>query len=162
MNSRLTPAGKTWRAIYLALLPGVLLCLYWIRPDSLPNWFPFPTSCAAMTGLPCIFCGCTRALHHLLHGEFARALYFNWLAYPFLAAAGFVFLLHSLELASGRDLGGRLSCFRLTPRSLGAGAAGLLLLWILQGYLAVSQDKTELLNRAGPLYALVVSPQAHH
>ncbi|MEO8044079.1 MAG: DUF2752 domain-containing protein, partial [Spartobacteria bacterium] len=71
----LTPVALRTRALYLLLLPVALFALAAIRPGSLPAWFPFATSCGAVTGLPCIFCGVTRAMYHLLHGEFARALY---------------------------------------------------------------------------------------
>ena len=152
----LTPLARRWRFLYLLLLPLVLLALAHDQQGALPAWFPLATSCGAITGLPCIFCGITRAMHHLLHGEFALAFYFNWLAFPLLAAAGALYLLHALELFSARNLLAALPRPRLTRRSGGALAAGFVLLWGLQVYLAVSQDKTELLNPLGPLYSLVV------
>jgi hypothetical protein len=45
---------------------------------------------------------------------------------------------------------------QLTRRGLTVFGLGLLLLWTLQTYLAVSQHKHELLNPRGPLYALFV------
>ncbi|MEO5717891.1 MAG: DUF2752 domain-containing protein [Chthoniobacterales bacterium] len=152
----LLPFAKRWRALYLCLFPAVLLAVASVPPGSLPTWFPFTTSCGAITGLPCIFCGTTRALYHLLHGEFALALYYNWLAYPLLAAAAALYLVHVLELCSARNLLAAIPRPRLTGRSLGALAAGFLLLWCFQVYLAVSQHKTELLNPHGPLYSLVI------
>jgi uncharacterized protein DUF2752 len=153
---RLILFEKRWRASYLALLPAALLALAFLQPNPLPGWFPFPTSCGAITGLPCIFCGTTRALHHLLHGEFSRALYYNWLAYPLLAGALFLAATNALELLLDRNLLACLPRPRLTRVSLGGLAAGLVLLWSFQVYLAVSQHKTELLNPRGPLYSLVV------
>jgi hypothetical protein len=44
----------------------------------------------------------------------------------------------------------------MTRRRLTAFGLGVLLLWTLQVYLAVSQHKHELLNSRGPLYALFV------
>ncbi len=155
-HPRLTPGAKQWRAINLALLPAALLALAWVQPGKVPGWFPFATSCGAITGLPCIFCGTTRALHCLLRGEFGRALYFNWLAYPLLAGAIVLLLVNTIELALGRSLLARLPRPRLTRARGGALAAAFVLLWCLQVYLAVSQHKSELLNPRGPLYSLVV------
>ncbi len=160
MNSlpapRLAPIERKWRLAYLALLPAALAALALVEPSSLPQWFPIATSCGAITGLPCIFCGTTRGLHHLLHGEFGRALYYNWLTYPFLVGALTLFLVNALELSLGRNLLLRIPRVRLTRASLGGLFAGLILIWCLQVYLAVSQHKAELLNPHGPLYSLVV------
>jgi hypothetical protein len=46
--------------------------------------------------------------------------------------------------------------FRMTPRTISIGAALLISLWVLQVYLAVSHNKRELLNPAGPLYPWLV------
>lgn len=153
---RLAPLEKRWRALHLALLPAVLLLLALVRPGSPPNWFPFPTSCGAITGLPCIFCGTTRALYHLLHGEFGSALYYNWLAYPVLLGALVLALTNALELLFSRNLLAHIPRPHLTRARCCVLVTGFVLLWCLQVYLAVSQHKTELLNPSGPLYSLVV------
>jgi hypothetical protein len=46
--------------------------------------------------------------------------------------------------------------FPVTPRRLTLIGLGLVALWMLQVFLAVSQQKHELLNPRGPLYALFV------
>ena len=155
-TSQLAPAGKKWRLAWLALLPAALGAMAFVGTGSPPNWFPFATSCGAITGLPCIFCGLTRGLQHLLHGEFARALYYNWLAFPLLAGALALSLVSAIELLLGRNLLSRLPRIRLTRASMSGLFAGFVLLWCLQVYLAVSQHKAELLNPHGPLYSLVV------
>jgi hypothetical protein len=147
---------KRWRALHLGLLPAALFALAFLRPGSLPRWIPLPTSCGAVTGLPCIFCGITRAVYHLLHGDFARALYYNWLAYPLVAVALLFASTNAVELLLDRNFLACLPRPRLTRVSLGTLAAGFVLLWCFQVYLAVSQHKTELLNPRGPLYSLVV------
>ncbi len=152
----LSPNQSRSRWLALALLPGSALLLRAMPAEGLPAWIPFATSCGEITGLPCIFCGMTRALHLLFQGEFARALYFNWLAFPAVAALGALFLLLLAEVVSGRNLLIRLPRLHLTRRSLSGVLAGLFLLWSLQVYLAVTQHKHELLNPAGPLYSLVV------
>ena len=153
---RLTREGFRWRFGCLIILPAMLLALALVPPGSLPRWLPFATSCGAITGLPCIFCGVTRALHHLLLGEFSRALYYNWLAYPLLAGAIALLFCNAFEVVLGRNLLAQLPRPRFTPARLRVAAAGFLLLWCFQVYLAVSGHKAELLNSHGPLYSLVV------
>lgn len=155
-HPRLARGARQWRALNLTLLPVALLALAYVPPGDLPGWLPFATSCGAITGLPCIFCGTTRALHCLLEGEFGRALYFNWLAYPLLAGAIVLLLINALELVKNCNLLASLPRLRLTRARGSALAAAFVLLWCLQVYLAVSQHKTELLNPRGPLYSLVV------
>jgi hypothetical protein len=156
MRPKLSPNEKRTRAIAALALPGALALLWFARPDAPPGWFPFALSCGAASGLPCIFCGTTRAVHFLLHGEFGRALYFNWLAFPLVAGALALEITLLAELLAGRNFLARLPRVRMTRRSLGVGATAFVLLWVLQVYLAVSQHKTELLNPHGPLYSLVV------
>ena len=150
----LSPNEQRIRAAALFVLPAALWLLRSLPTGGLPSWVPWQTSCGAITGLPCIFCGMTRALHHLLNGDIPRALYFNWLAFPLLATAVLFCLRCVVELCLGRRL--RLPRIPLTRWTVSAALAGLVLLWSLQVYLAVSQHKRELLNPAGPLYSLVV------
>jgi hypothetical protein len=127
-----------------------------IDPATWNAWVPIPTSCGAITGLPCIFCGLTRGLHCLVHGEIAQAVYYNWLSIPILLGACLLLVCNALELAFDVNLLARLPRPR-TSRIAGTSyLAGLALLWVLQVYLAVSQHKSELLNPHGPLYSLVV------
>lgn len=151
----LAPNERNGRLLALTILPAALLLLRSVRLDGLPAWLPFPTSCGAITGLPCIFCGTTRAVHFLLNGDFQRALYFNWLAFPLVAFMSMLMVTLLAELLLGCNFLVRLPKIRSTRTSLGGFFAGLLLLWCLQVYLAVSQHKHELLNPNGPLYSLV-------
>jgi hypothetical protein len=133
---------------------GILIGLRLIDPQS-SAWL-FRTSCGAFTGLPCLFCGTTRAMHHLLNGELSRAIYFNWLALPILFSAIVLMLMFTIEAALGRRVLQRRISFRVTSRRFAAIAGGLVALWILQITLAVSFHKHELLNPSGPLYSLFV------
>lgn len=117
---------------------------------------PLHASCGAITGLPCIFCGMTRALHLLLNGDFGGALYFNWLAFPFLGAVVFLVAVCIIEIATRRVILSWNTNAPFTARKLTIIGLTLFALWMLQVYLAVSQHKHELLNPRGPLYALFV------
>jgi hypothetical protein len=119
-------------------------------------WLPVRASCNAVTGLPCIFCGLTRAVHLLLNGNTARALYFNWLAFPILAAIAFLIALFLVEIALKRSILNLRLVAPITAKRVVVVGGALVALWILQVYLAVSQHKEELLNPRGPLYALFV------
>jgi hypothetical protein len=98
----------------------------------------------------------TRSLHLLLNGDFSGAIYFNWLAFPFLGAIIFLFALFAIEIAKRRVIWRLSMVLRVTRWRLTVFGLGLLLLWTLQTYLAVSQHKHELLNTRGPLYVLFV------
>ncbi len=142
----LAPLARRWRVLYLLLLPAGLFAFAQLPHGALPSWLPFATSCGAITGLPCIFCGATRAVSHLLDGECGLALYYNWLAFPLLAGAAALYLIHALELLSARNLLATFPRPRLSRGRAVAFAAGFVLLWVVQAWLAVAQHKTELLN----------------
>ena len=147
-----------WR-IRLTFVLGATVTLFVLRivdPMVAGSWVPLHTSCGAITGLPCIFCGMTRALHLLLNGDFRGALYFNWLAFPFVGAIVFLVAVFVVEIANCRIILTWNASAPLTARKLTIIGLSLLMLWTVQAYLAVSQHKHELLNPRGPLYALFV------
>jgi len=97
-------------------------------------------------GLPCPFCGVTRASHALLLGRWHEVLYFNALAFPLAFVSLLLLLLLSLEIITRRQL---LRMPALTPKLLLRGLAILLLLWCLQIHSALSQHKEPLLDHRG-------------
>src|SRR5437762_13200294 len=155
-DSEKHPRHLVARLAFILGATTVLLILRWIDPVVAGRWLPFHTSCGAITGLPCIFCGMTRALHLLLNGDFSGAIYFNWLAVPFLGAVGFFVAVCVIEISNRRVILTWNTIAPITARKLTIIELTLLLLWTLQVYLAVSQHKHELLNSHGPLYALFV------
>jgi hypothetical protein len=155
-NTSLSSQRRLRRLIAVAALAATLLLIRVMDPVAAVAWLPFHPSCGAVSGLPCIFCGMTRALHFLLNGDFGRAFYFNWLAFPLVAGVIGLSALLTLEIALQRkllhlDLVAPLTSRRLAIILLMASA-----LWAVQAFLAVSQHKHELLNPRGPLYALFV------
>jgi hypothetical protein len=150
---------RAYWAIRLIFILGATVTLFVLRvvdPVMAGSWVPLHTSCGAITGLPCIFCGMTRALHLLLSGDFGGAFYFNWLAFPFLGAVVFLVAVCVIEILSRRVILTWNKSAPLTARKLTIIGLTLFMLWTLQAYLAVSQHKHELLNPRGPLYALFV------
>jgi len=144
------------RLIAVTMLAATLLLIRAIDPIVAGGWLPFHPSCGAVTGLPCIFCGMTRALHFLLNGDFDRALYFNWLAFPLIVGVTCLSVLLTLEITLQRKLlDFHLVAFISWPR-LAIILLTMVALWTVQAYLAVSQHKRELLNPHGPLYAVFV------
>ncbi len=144
------------RFAFIVSASAALLLLRCIDPVLAGGWLPFQPSCGAITGLPCIFCGMTRSLHLLLNGDFIGAIYFNWLAFPFLGAIILLFALFAIEIAKRRVIWRLSMVLRVTRWRLTVFGLSLLLLWTLQTYLAVSQHKHELLNPRWPLYVLFV------
>jgi hypothetical protein len=155
-DSEKRPRNLVARLAFILGATAVLLILRWIDPVVAGRWLPFHTSCGAITGLPCIFCGMTRALHLLLNGDFSGAIYFNWLAFPFLAVAVFLIALFAVEVTKRRVI---VNLSIIPPATFGRLTViglCLFLLWTSQAYLAVSHHKHELLNPRGPLYSLFV------
>ena len=155
-DSKKHPRHLVARVTFAFVATAVLLILRWIDPVVAGRWLPFHTSCGAITGLPCIFCGMTRALHLLLNGDFGGAIYFNWLAFPFLAVAVFLITLFAVEVTKRRVIVNLSMILPVTFGRLTVIGLFLFLLWTSQAYLAVSQHKRELLNPRGPLYSLFV------
>lgn len=155
-HDRPLSARETWfRVVAIAIISFGAVALRAVNPETV-SWLAMQKSCGAFTGLPCIFCGTTRAVHLLLNAEYARALYFNWLAFPVAMVGVVAVLLFASELLRSRRLV-RVECFfTATPRVAVLGATALVVLWAVQVALALAFHKHELLNSSAPLYALFV------
>jgi hypothetical protein len=98
----------------------------------------------------------TRAAHHLLCGQWSRALYFNWLVFPAFLIAALALTIAGGELLLRRRIVHAQFAFHLTAYRATAAFTLLFALWVLQVSLAIGGHKRELLNEHGPLYALLV------
>jgi hypothetical protein len=87
---RQLPFRKSILCVAATLLVVAAIILYSRFDPALTAWMP-GCPLKAVTGLDCPACGLQRALHAMLHGDFARAWSFN----PFLFA-GLTYLLMSL------------------------------------------------------------------
>lgn len=135
------------RICILAGLALAALAVYFVFPAGAKTcvWFK-------LAGLPCLFCGMTRASHCLMHGDWAGACYYNALVYPAALGAGAACLLVLAELVSGRVL---VPWLEWVPHvrwgwALPLAVAGTLWAWHIRG--AVATPKPELLNPSAPAY----------
>lgn len=141
----LSSSQKQARLVGILLILGFLTYAFFLNPDwRSPSW-AFP-DLLNVVGIPCLFCGGTRATHFILHGEFQRALYFNWIAFPALAAAVSLVLVMSLEIGRCRALLPSVRLRKSQWMTLGVLAA---LMWGHHVYDALYSPKPELLNREG-------------
>ena len=150
--NRLPPEGRWLR---LGLAVAVLLVLLVLLGLRIPRSAgPFlPCGFHAMSGLPCLFCGGTRAVRAILHGDLGAALYLNALAFPSLAlvAAGFVVLL--VEAAAARPLAPWEAICRRLNRSALVLILPALAWWMVHLYFALRTPKPELVDFRNPIAA---------
>src|SRR5437773_9778059 len=135
------------RFAFIVSASAALLLLRYTDPVLAGSSLPFHPSCGAITGLPCIFCGMTRALHLLLNGDFIGAIYFNWLAFPFLGAIIFLFALFAIEIAKRRVIWRLSVVLRVTRWRLTVFGLGLLLLWRSEEHTSELQSHHDLVCR---------------
>jgi len=116
-----------------------------------------PCGLHALTGLPCPFCGGTRAASAILVGDFERAIYLNPLAIPSVAIAAFLAVSLFLEAVFGIrivpwDKLGR-AIFRYAPLWLVLAMAW----WIPHLAMALGKPKPELVNLGNPVASRIHS-----
>lgn len=126
----------------LALLPA--------SPSLLPA---LPGGCMfhKLSGLPCVFCGGTRATSALLHGNLERAWYLNPLALPVVAMLLITAAICLLEAARNRPLLDWPRFFKRARPLLPIVFIGLLILWFPHVWGALRASKTELIDLRNPI-----------
>jgi len=93
---------KRWDVILLfCVIPGGAF-LYFVPPGE-GSVYP-PCFFHTMTGFYCPGCGITRAVYHLLHGEFIRALSYNPLVVPLFLLALSAIIARLYSLFTGKRL----------------------------------------------------------
>jgi Protein of unknown function (DUF2752) len=145
-------AQRRTRAVTAAFIVVLLVGLA-LLPLAPPLVFPGLPTCAfkSATGLPCPFCGGTRAAQALLRGELSRAVYLNVAALPaviaFLAAA----LVLGWEALRGRSLADWNALSRRL-RPLAPIVIGLLCAyWLIHLADALHGPKPELVDLRNPI-----------
>lgn len=146
----LSTSQKQSRVLGLLFIVGFLAYAFLLNPNWSVSAWALPDF-RNVIGLPCLLCGGTRAMHFILHGDFQRALYYNWIAFPALASALVLVLVMSLEIARRRVL---LPTVRLrTSQWILVGAVAVSL-WAHHVYDALHSPKPELLNEQGIFFQL--------
>ncbi|HEY5769200.1 MAG TPA: DUF2752 domain-containing protein [Terrimicrobium sp.] len=135
-------------AIIVAALVGAALL-----PLGAPPEFPGLPRCLlkGATGLPCPFCGGTRAAQALLRGDLSRSLYFNVAALPAVLAFVTAALVLGWEAMRGRALGDWDALMRRVRTLLPILAALLCAYWLVHLGSALRSRKSELVDLRNPI-----------
>lgn len=146
------PPGGRW--LRLGLAAGILLVLGFAALPPIGQHPRFLT-CGfhAISGLPCLFCGGTRAARAILHGNPHDALYLNALAFPALAIVAGAFVVLLVEAAAGRPLALRQTLAQHLNRCVPALLLLALAWWIFHVCTALRTPKPELVNFENPIAA---------
>jgi hypothetical protein len=135
-------------AIIVAMLVGASLL-----PLTPPPKFPGLPLCVlkSATGLPCPFCGATRATQALLRGDLSRALYLNVAALPAVITFVTAAIVLGLEAMRGRAFGDWDALLRRLRSILPILAALLCVYWVLHVVNALRAPKSELVDLRNPI-----------
>jgi hypothetical protein len=154
--------GQRWQSLLFFAI-GTLAAgfVIYIRPLIFSGLKWRPCVFYQVTGLPCPFCGGTRATHALLRGDFPLALYYNAVAFPVAAVAALALGAWLFEAATGTAVYGRLARFPHW-RAVLAMVAGLLIAW--WGWHiadAISTPKPELICPSNPICRYLIAHSGH-
>jgi hypothetical protein len=116
-----------------------------------------PCGFRAVSGLPCVMCGGTRAASALVVGDWKQALEWNALAFPVLAAMGFAAAVCLIELLRGRALIDWSQFQKWPARFLIPGLGLLLVWWIFHVREALKNPESGLADRTKPVAAAVAN-----
>jgi len=149
--NKLAPEGRWLR---LGLAAAILFALVFLAlplPEHRPPFLP--CGFHAMSGLPCLFCGGTRAASAILHGNLQAALYFNALAFPALALVAAASLVLLVEAAAARPLAPWEACLNCVGRIAPVLVLPALAWWMVHLYFALRTPKPELVDFRNPIAA---------
>lgn len=154
MSRALLGREARWlRAGLCAGILAVLLLLALQRSAGRAGLPGLPCGFHAVSGLPCLFCGGTRAARAFLHGDFARAFYLNPLAYPAVLIMVFACLVLLAEAVGGRVLAPWEFLFRQLNRGVPVFLGLAIVLWVVHVCLALKTPKPELVDFRNPVAA---------
>lgn len=149
-NATLTKEGRLIRVAVVGML-GVFLALFAVFPKLMPFAF---CGFHRLTGLPCPFCGGTRAARAILHGDFLFALYLNPLAFGVLFFLAVFSAIAVIEALRGRSVADWEAIWSRRHRIvLVLLILGLVIWWPVHITSALRKPKTELVNFDNPVAA---------
>lgn len=146
--------AREGRWLRFGLAAGIALSLVFLALSA-PGRKPAFFLCGfhSMSGLPCLFCGGTRAVRAILHGDMRSALYLNALAFPALALVAAAALALLAEAASARPLVPWDGGFRKFGRAVPLLLVPALAWWMIHMYSALRVPKPELVDLRNPIAA---------
>ena len=150
------PISAEGRWLRIGLAAVMLLVMGLLAVSSLgaaPGLPFFPCGFHAVSGLPCLFCGGTRAARAILHGDLHAAVYLNALAFPGLALAAATVVVLLLEAAAARPLALWDALFRHFSRLAPVLVLPALAWWTIHIYFALRTPKPELVDFRNPIAA---------
>lgn len=151
--NRLAPEAR-WLRFGLALaMILVLLSLAFLKSDRRVTLPALPCAFHAVSGLPCLFCGGTRAVCAILDGNPRAALRLNILAFPALALLAISLLALVVEAVSGRPLAPWEVVLRRLNRFAPILILPALVWWMFHIYSALRTPKPELVDFRNPIAA---------
>ena len=153
LMNRISPEGR-WLRFGLALaMVLVLLSLAFLRSERRLTLPALPCAFHSISGLPCLFCGGTRAACAILDGNPRAALRLNILAFPALGLLAIAMLSLVVEAASGRPLAPWEAFLRRTNRLAPILIVPALAWWMFHIYSALRTPKPELVDFRNPIAA---------
>jgi hypothetical protein len=149
--NRLPRAARGLRLIGALSLVSLLILA--AHPALRRHLSPLPCGFHAITGLPCLFCGGTRALNALVHGDFPSAWYLNPLTFPSAALAALALAVWLTEAATGFRIARWSQRLQPATRWLPILLVPAAAWWGLHIYLALATPKPELADFRNPIAA---------
>lgn len=136
--------------VALVLFVGSCVAVLTLRQFLSSSLFP-PCLFHTLTGLPCPFCGGTRATNALLHGDWQQSLYLNPLALIAILAFGLATLIAVIELFLKRTLVDWTALSQPWKKALPLFLAALGLWWAYHLFSTLRTPKNELLDLRKPV-----------
>lgn len=153
LMNRLAPEGR-WLRLGLALsMVLVLLSLAFLRSERRVTLPALPCAFHSISGLPCLFCGGTRAACAILDGNPRAAVRLNILAFPALALLATTLVALVVEAASGRPLAPWEAFLRRMNRLAPLLILPALAWWMFHIYSALRTPNPELVDFRNPIAA---------
>jgi len=152
------PLSRTERQGRLLFFLSLAAVTLWLAFGSWPGkrspLLGAPCIFKQVSGLPCAFCGGTRATRQILKGNFEKALYLNAIAFPTVVGIALVSLGLLYEAVRGRALFPRPA--PKTHLVLVLCGVGFLAAWtVWHAWDALSTPKPELINLKHPLVKFI-------
>ena len=156
-KTEMEPGSRWVRAGLAAGLAAVFAIVIALPPLLKAPSLAWPCGFHFLTGLPCLFCGGTRAVRALGHGQWELAAYLNPLAFPAAALGLLLVGLLALEAATGRRAirweAWLVKFQRWAPLLLALAFAW----WLPHILMALEKPKSELVDLRNPVAATLRS-----